>query len=99
MEAAEPSEREPRTVRSVAHAITLLKVIAKSDAPCSLGELADTVKLSKPATYNLLKTLEIEGLVTKNQSARYELSWGLFELGSAALRDADGEPAEPEERL
>lgn len=79
----------PRTVRSVVHAVRLMKEISRSTAPNSLGELATAIGLSKPATFNLLKTLEVEGLVSKDVNARYQLTWGVYELGSAVVRSAN----------
>ncbi|GAA3933429.1 IclR family transcriptional regulator [Microbacterium soli] len=78
-----------RTVRAVVHAVQLLRRLAQSTAPSPLGELAESVGLSKPATFNLLKTLELEGLVGKDDDARYRLGWGVYELGSAVVRGAD----------
>lgn len=79
----------PRTVQSVTRAVTVLKEIGRSTEPSSLSDLARTVQLSKPAVYNLLKTLEIEGLVRKSSDARYSLGWGMYELGTAVLRGVD----------
>lgn len=79
----------PRTVQSVTRAVTVLKEIGRSPAPSSLGDLARSVQLSKPAVFNLLKTLEIEGLVRKGPDARYSLGWGMYELGAAVLRGVD----------
>jgi len=80
----------PRTVRSVLHAITLLKAIAQNPTtPSSLSELAKSAGLSKPATFNLLKTLELEGLIRKDGEARYSLTWGMYELGSSVLHGVD----------
>jgi len=79
----------PRTVRSVIHAVKLLKALSRSNSPATLSDLAASVGLSKPSTFNLLKTLEVEGLVAKDQFARYQLTWGVYELGSAVVRTAD----------
>ncbi|WP_172805663.1 IclR family transcriptional regulator [Brachybacterium avium] len=70
-------------------AVTVLKEISHSTEPSSLSDLARSVQLSKPAVYNLLKTLEIEGLVRKSPDARYSLDWGMYELGTAVLRGVD----------
>lgn len=77
---------EPRVVRSLVHASGLLKALHKSGRPTSLSDLARKIGLSKPATYVLLQTLEAAGLITKDQTARYALGWGLYELGSAVIR-------------
>lgn len=71
------------------HAVTLLKEIARTPQPNTLSDLARAVELSKPAAYNLLKTLEVEGLVRKDAEARYALTWGIYELGSAVVRGVD----------
>jgi DNA-binding IclR family transcriptional regulator len=78
--------KEPRVVRSVVHASGLLKALHKSGRPTSLSDLARKIELSKPATYVLLRTLEVAGLITRDAAARYELSWGVYELGSAVIR-------------
>lgn len=89
--AEQPAEagNGPRTVRSVVHAVRLMKEISRLTSPSSLGELATAIGLSKPATFNLLKTLEVEGLVSKDMNARYQLTWGVYELGSAVVRSAN----------
>jgi DNA-binding IclR family transcriptional regulator len=83
------AEKAPRTVQSVSRAARLLKALGKSSGPMSLSELSRKVDLSKPATYNLLKTLEIGGLIAKDPDTRYRLSWGIYELGSAVVRSMD----------
>lgn len=54
-----------------------------------LGELAQSISISKPATFHLLRTLELEGFVAKGTDATYQLDWGLYELGSAVIRSVD----------
>ncbi|MFC9918142.1 IclR family transcriptional regulator [Agromyces binzhouensis] len=85
----DPDPSSPRTVQSVTRAVTLLKEIARTPQPSSLSDLARAAGLSKPAVYNLLKTLEVEGLVRKDNDARYTLTWGMYELGTAVLRGVD----------
>lgn len=75
--------KETRIVQSVSHAAGLLKALHELGKPATLSDLARRIWLSKPATYALLKTLELDGLIERDQSARYRLSWGLYELGSA----------------
>lgn len=80
------AQAAPRTVQSVSHAAGLLKALHALGKPATLSELSRRIWLSKPATYALLKTLEIDGLIERDQNARYRLSWGLYELGSAVTR-------------
>lgn len=83
------SEDGPRVVRSVARAAALLKALAARGKPMGLGELAQSISISKPATFHLLRTLELEGFVAKGADATYQLDWGLYELGSAVIRSVD----------
>jgi DNA-binding IclR family transcriptional regulator len=84
--AAEPG---PRIVRSVARAAALLKALAAKGRPMGLSDLAHAIEISKPATFHLLRTLELEGFVVKGEDATYQLDWGLYELGSAVIRSVD----------
>jgi DNA-binding IclR family transcriptional regulator len=84
-EAAAP----PRIVRSVKHAIELLRLLAANGGPLTLSDLARKSGLSKTSTFHLLRTLEIEKFVAKDESGRYRLSWGAYEIGSAVTRSVD----------
>lgn len=88
-EAASGAEAGPRIVRSVARAAALLKALAARGKPMGLSELARAIAISKPATFHLLRTLELEGFVAKGPDASYRLDWGLYELGSAVIRSVD----------
>ena len=79
----------PRTVQSVARAAQLLKALGRLTRPASLSELARKVGLSKPTAYNLLKTLESEGLISKSSDAKYTLDWGLYELGATVATSVE----------
>ena len=82
-------EAGPRIVRSVARAAALLKALAARGKPMGLSDLARAIEISKPATFHLLRTLELEGFVAKSAEATYQLDWGLYELGSAVIRSVD----------
>ncbi|VXB65962.1 IclR family transcriptional regulator [Arthrobacter sp. 9V] len=86
--AAEAAEG-PRVVQSVSRAIGLLKTLAAQSRAMTLGELAAAVGLSKPSTFHMLRTLELEGFVSKTAEAAYQLDWGLYELGSSVIRSVD----------
>lgn len=81
--------KQTRIVRSVSHAAGLLKALHALGKPATLSDLSRRIWLSKPATYALLKTLEIDGLIERDQNARYRLSWGLYELGSAVTQQVN----------
>ncbi|WP_308467082.1 IclR family transcriptional regulator [Rathayibacter soli] len=73
----------------MARAATLLKAMAARGKPMGLSDLARSIEISKPATFHLLRTLELEGFVVKGPDATYQLDWGLYELGSAVIRSVD----------
>lgn len=90
LENTQPDTKDDgRIVQSVARAVTLLKYMATVGKPLRLGLLARSVNTSKPATFHLLRTLQLQGLVRKNEDATYELSWGLWELGASVTRNLD----------
>jgi DNA-binding IclR family transcriptional regulator len=78
-----------RIVRSVKHAIALLRVLAASGSAVALSDLARKTGLSKTSTFHLLRTLEIEKFVARDEGGRYRLSWGAYEIGSAVTRSVD----------
>jgi DNA-binding IclR family transcriptional regulator len=78
-----------RTVRSVQNAIAVLRVLAGAGKSVSLSELARRIGLSKTSTLHLLRTLELERFVAKDDTGRYHLSWGAYEIGSAVARSVD----------
>ncbi len=86
---APETTRAPRVVQSVLHAAGLLKLLHTAGRPLSLSDLARRIDLSKPATHALLQTLQLDGLVERDDAGRYRLSWGLYELGSAVIRSTD----------
>lgn len=83
-DAADPPAK--RVVQSVSRAANLMKAMANKGRPMGLSDLAAAIGISKPATYHLLRTLEMEGFVAKGPDALYQLDWGLYELGSAVIR-------------
>jgi DNA-binding IclR family transcriptional regulator len=76
-------------VNSVQHAARIMRILAASADPMTMSDVARRINLSKTATYHLLKTLEIEKFVARDSGARYRLSWGVYELGSAVIRSID----------
>src|ERR1700754_82490 len=78
-----------RVVRSVKHAIELLRLLAANGGAVALSDLARKSGLSKTSTFHLLRTLEIEKFVARDEGGRYRLSWGAYEIGSAVTRSVD----------
>ncbi len=73
--------RRLRPVKSVSRAVELLDVLSGQGEPMGVTELATAIHCSKTATYNLITTLELRGLVRKDADNRYALGWRLLELG------------------
>ncbi len=80
--------RRLRPVKSVSHAIDLLDLLAAEREPLGVTELALAAGLSKTATYNLVTTLELRGLVRRDTWNRYGLGWRLLELGELVHRSS-----------
>jgi IclR family KDG regulon transcriptional repressor len=83
------AESAPRVVQSVSRAVRLLKALAAQGGPLSLAELAKAAGLSKTSVFHMLRTLELQGFVSKTPNAAYQLDWGLYELGSTVVRSVD----------
>jgi DNA-binding IclR family transcriptional regulator len=83
---ATPDEKPPRVVNAVRHAAQILRLLGSATEPVSMSDVARRAHLSKAATFHLLKTLELEKFVARDSSARYRLSWGVYELGTAVIR-------------
>ncbi len=84
------SSREPRRVKAVDHAISILEEIAKADRALGVSEIARRTGLSKATAHHMLATLESRRFVMREpDSAYYRLSWGLYELGSNVVRNVN----------
>lgn len=85
-----PAGRRSRRVQSVEHAIDILQVLADSGRSMGLSGIAQRVGLSKATVHHLLGTLQARRFVVRDpDTARYRLSWGLYELGAAVVRSVD----------
>ena len=78
--ADQASKYEPRTVRSVSHAVELMRVLARSSGSVTLSALSRKIGLSKPAVYNLMNSLVAEGMVQRDVTGAYLLGWTAYEL-------------------
>lgn len=81
--------RRLRPVKSLLRALDLIEVLAASDHPLTISEVAARIGSSRTAAYNVLSTYEIRGLVRRDSRNRYVLGWGLFELGERARSRSD----------
>jgi DNA-binding IclR family transcriptional regulator len=81
--------RRLRPVKSLLRALDVLDVLAASEQPLSVGEIAARTGTSRTAAYNVITTYEIRGLLRRDSQNRYALGWGLFELGERARSHSD----------
>jgi DNA-binding IclR family transcriptional regulator len=82
------------SVPAVSRAVALLRSLASRAAPVPAAVLARDLDLPRSTVYHLLAVLEAEGFVVHLPDSRaYGLGVGVFELGSAYLRN------DPLERL
>ncbi|QIG43376.1 IclR family transcriptional regulator [Nocardioides anomalus] len=81
--------RRLRPVKSLLRALDVLTALARSERPLTLGEIVEQTDFSRTAAYNVLATYELRGLVRRDDQGRYELGWGLFELGERARSRSD----------
>ena len=73
-------------VQSVQRAVHILRLLAAGGPRPGLAELAERLGVAKPTVHALLRTLEAEGLVVKDQqTGKYVLGPGLLALGNSFL--------------
>lgn len=82
------TENTGRRVKAVDHVIDVLEALNANNGACGVSYIARQTGLAKATVHHLLKTLETRGYVAKDlDTSHYRLSWRLYELGSAVVRD------------
>jgi IclR family acetate operon transcriptional repressor len=81
--------RRLRPVKALLRALDLLDVLAASEQPLTVAEIATRTGTSRTAAYNVIATFEIRGLLRRDSHHRYSLGWGLLELGERARAHSD----------
>lgn len=83
-------------MKSLVRAIDLLDALVAAGKPLGVTDLAAATGFSKTATFNLITTLEMRGLIRRDGGNRYGLGWRLLELGEyVRTRSSLGEVARP----
>lgn len=72
-----------RTVQSVDRALSLIEILADTQEPMQLGELAGKADLKSSTVHRLLGTLIHRGFVEQDAQGRYLLSIKLYHIGNA----------------
>jgi DNA-binding IclR family transcriptional regulator len=76
--------------KSIEKALRLLELLARSETPLGVTEIARLLGLNKATAYRLLETLTRHGYVVRRLGPpRYEPTLKLWELGSAVLSRRD----------
>ncbi|CCK25024.1 hypothetical protein BN159_0645 [Streptomyces davaonensis JCM 4913] len=70
-------------------ALRLIEAVAASRSPVGLQELADTMGLSKPTAYRLLRVLQEESYLTRAESGGYRIGTQLMALAAQVMPRAD----------
>jgi DNA-binding IclR family transcriptional regulator len=79
----------PRTIQAVDRAAELLKAVAQSRQPLSVGELASLTGLNRSTAWRLLATLDRHGLVERDPTTqRYSVGYAVLQIAAAGDYDS-----------
>lgn len=81
--------------QTLSRGIRILEVLAESERPLSIAELAEALDLHRSIIYRMLRTLEDHGLVVRDDAGRLALGAGLAALASGVARNLR-QAAQPE---
>jgi DNA-binding IclR family transcriptional regulator len=78
-----------RTIQAVDRAAALLKAVAQSRQPLTVGELASATGLNRSTAWRLLATLDGHGLVERDPATqRYSVGYAILQIAAAGDYDA-----------
>lgn len=78
-----------RTIQAVDRAAELLKAVAHSRQPLTVGELASATGLNRSTAWRLLATLDSHGLVERDPATqRYSVGYAVLQMAAAGDHDA-----------
>lgn len=86
---AQPTPLDSRPsppIQSVSRALAILTVIALSPAGLTAKEISETLKISRPTLYHLLRTLMYDAFLTRGPGRRYQLGMRIGTLADAFSR-------------
>jgi len=78
--------RAPGSVQSVDRALDLLEILARSDTPIGVGQVAEMTGLPQATAHRLLRSLHLRGYVRHDSSRKYSVGTAVLRLGDAAQR-------------
>lgn len=73
--------QEGKIIQSVAKAMSLLDLLAKTSQPMTLAEISQITNLPKSTVHGLLATMREYSVVSQDREGRYSLGIRLFEYG------------------
>src|SRR5271169_5456409 len=79
----------PYQLHSLDRAVSVLEVLGQSDAPLSLAEICQRLRLHKSTAHRSLMVLERSALIERTPENRYRLGLKLYELGNRAVEQVD----------
>ncbi len=82
-------QRGSEPVRVLVKAMAVLELLAQSDEPLSLAEVATTLDLNKSTCYRILDTLAAGEFAERPSSGFYRLGIGAFRIGNAMTHRMD----------
>ena len=82
-------ERDKRSIQSILIGFRIVRVLAQSDQPMSLSEIARQVAMTPSKTVMYLASFCSVGLLMRDSALRYRMGPYARELGLAALNGAD----------
>jgi len=81
---------EERVINSLSRGLQALAIMARSDGPLGVTELAEALGGDPSSSYRLLATLENHGFARQEaQGKKYTLGYAALDLASAVLRQLD----------
>ena len=80
----------PGSIQSIERAAAVLRLLASTERPLALAELATALDLPRPTVHGIVRTLcDVEFVVQESAGARYQLAESLHGLGGGGLDPHD----------
>ncbi len=81
------SENQRGRVQTLSRGIRMLEALAESESPMSIARLADVLSLHRSVAYRIVRTLEDDGLVSRDATGAYRPGARLATLARGVARD------------